>query len=65
MSAAACRPLQGASEAMHPTKHLVSPDDVADAIMYLLGAKAVTGQVLAVDEGLSTLHPHHVEEHGV
>jgi hypothetical protein len=25
----------------------------------------ITGQVLAVDGGLSTLHPHHAQEYGV
>jgi NAD(P)-dependent dehydrogenase (short-subunit alcohol dehydrogenase family) len=54
-----------ASESMHPSKHLVSPDDVAAAVQFLLGARSVTGQVLAVDGGLTTLAPHAAQEYGV
>ena len=32
-------------------KHGAAPEDVAQAVRYLLGAKAVTGQMLAVDGG--------------
>lgn len=43
---------------MHPAKHLVTPDDVAAVIEFLLlRARGVTGQVLAVDQGLSRWRP--------
>ena len=32
-------------------KHGAEPEDVAQAVRYLLGAEAVTGQMLAVDGG--------------
>ena len=32
--------------------HGSAPDDIADAILYLLGARSVTGQMLAVDGGI-------------
>jgi NAD(P)-dependent dehydrogenase (short-subunit alcohol dehydrogenase family) len=32
-------------------KHGAEPDDVAEAVRYLLEAEAVTGQMLAVDGG--------------
>jgi 3-oxoacyl-[acyl-carrier protein] reductase len=46
-----------ASLAMHPLKRIGEPDDVAGAIVYLLGPDAswVTGQVLGVDGGLAGL----------
>jgi len=51
---------------MHPSKHLVAPEDVAAAIEFLLvGGRSVTGQALAVDGGLTTLHPHAAGEYGV
>jgi NAD(P)-dependent dehydrogenase (short-subunit alcohol dehydrogenase family) len=50
---------------MHPSKRLVSAHDVAAAVEFLLGARSVTGQVLAVDGGLSTLHPHPPGDYGV
>lgn len=34
-----------------PVRRIGTPDDVADAIVYLIGATFVTGQVLAVDGG--------------
>ena len=41
-------------EAMHannPLRRGVEPPDIVDAIRYLLGAQAVTGQVIAIDAG--------------
>ena len=45
------------SEAMHALGRIGSPEDVADAIRWLLsdGASWVTGQVLGVDGGLGTV----------
>lgn len=37
--------------AMMPLSRLPTPDDVAAAVLYLVGAEAVTGQVLFVDGG--------------
>ncbi len=34
-----------------PLRHGATPDDVADAVLYLLGARSVTGQMIAVDGG--------------
>ena len=44
-----------ASEAMHPLGRLGEPKDVAEAIVYLLDAPWVTGQVVGVDGGLATV----------
>lgn len=42
----------------HPLKRIGSPDEVAQSACWLLeGAALVTGQVLAVDAGLSALRP--------
>ncbi|WIA32403.1 hypothetical protein OEZ86_003230 [Tetradesmus obliquus] len=56
-----------ASEQMHPLKELAEPDQIASALAFFLAPENdfITGQVLAVDGGLSTLHPHHAEEYGV
>jgi NAD(P)-dependent dehydrogenase (short-subunit alcohol dehydrogenase family) len=47
------------SEAMHPLKRLGTPEDVARAVAFLLDPKNdwITGQVLAVDGGLSSIAP--------
>lgn len=37
-------------EAM-PLEHGVAPSDIADAVLYLLDARSVTGQMIAVDSG--------------
>jgi NAD(P)-dependent dehydrogenase (short-subunit alcohol dehydrogenase family) len=37
--------------AMMPLDRLPEPDDIADAILYLAGAEAVTGQIIYVDGG--------------
>eukprot|EP00878_Enallax_costatus_P041652 GHUV01048484.1.p1 GENE.GHUV01048484.1~~GHUV01048484.1.p1 ORF type:complete len:142 (+),score=48.53 GHUV01048484.1:587-1012(+) len=57
----------GASEQMHPLKDLATPEQVASALAFFLAPESsfITGQVLAVDGGLSTLHPHHAQEYGV
>ena len=34
-----------------PLRRAVDPDDIADAVLYLAGARAVTGQFIAVDAG--------------
>ena len=39
--------------AMMPLDRLPDPDDIADAIIYLAGAKVVTGQIVYVDGGAS------------
>ncbi len=46
-----------ASVAMHPLGRIGTPDDIAAAVEWLLGAQSawVTGQVLGVDGGLATL----------
>lgn len=44
-----------AAEERHPLKRIGQPDDIADAAMYLLNASWVTGQILHVDGGMSTL----------
>lgn len=36
-----------------PLARPVSPDDIADAVLYLAGARSVTGQMIAVDSGQS------------
>jgi len=48
-----------ASVAMHPLGRLGTPDDIADAVCWLLGPHSawVTGQVIGVDGGLATLKP--------
>jgi pteridine reductase len=48
------RPSQmSALEAMMPLKLLPEPDDVADAVLWLAGASATTGQTVFVDGGAS------------
>jgi len=42
-----------ALRALHPRGRLGRPQDVADAVLYLLGASYVTGTVLTLDGGLS------------
>lgn len=48
-----------ASLDLHPLGRLGEPEDIAGAIAYLLGPDAdwITGQILGVDGGLSTLRP--------
>lgn len=50
-----------ACESMHALGRLGRPEDVADAIVFLLLPQStwVTGQVLGVDGGLSTIQPRH------
>ena len=38
-----CRPFR--------LRHAVDADDIADAVLYLAGARSVTGQMIAVDAG--------------
>jgi pteridine reductase len=42
-----------ALEAMMPLKRLPEPEDVADAVLWLAGAEATTGQTIFVDGGAS------------
>ncbi|MFN9518393.1 MAG: SDR family NAD(P)-dependent oxidoreductase [Bacteroidota bacterium] len=44
-----------AAEERHPLKRIGQPDDLADAALFLLNAHWVTGQILHVDGGMSTL----------
>ncbi len=46
-----------ASVAMHPLGRLGTPDDIAEAVCWLLGPQSswVTGQVIGIDGGLATL----------
>ena len=44
--------IRGMLEAMQPIGRLVTADEVADAVTYLVGNAAVTGQGLDVDGGL-------------
>lgn len=44
-----------------PLRHGATPDDIADAVRYLLGARSVTGQMIAVDGGE---HLGFVRRHG-
>ncbi len=48
-----------ASEAMHALGRLGTPQDIASAIIFFLNPENswVTGQVLAIDGGLSQVHP--------
>ncbi len=50
---------RSASVAMHPLGRLGTPDDIAEAVCWLLGPQSawVTGQVIGVDGGLATLKP--------
>lgn len=59
--------VEASSEQMHPMKRLGDAQDVAAALEFLMSpdAQFITGQVLAVDGGLSTLHPHHAADYGV
>ena len=41
--------------AMMPLERLPTPNDIADAVLYLVGAKAVTGQTIFVDGGANLL----------
>jgi NAD(P)-dependent dehydrogenase (short-subunit alcohol dehydrogenase family) len=45
--------------ALHPLGRLGEPDDVANAILWFLSPRQswVTGQVLAVDGGLTSIQP--------
>jgi NAD(P)-dependent dehydrogenase (short-subunit alcohol dehydrogenase family) len=48
-----------ASTAMHALGRLGEPDDIADAIAWLLGGSSswITGQALGVDGGLASVRP--------
>ena len=43
----------------HPLKRIVNPDEIADMAAFLLSDKAasISGQVIGIDAGLSTLRP--------
>ncbi len=44
-----------AAEERHPLKKIGEPTDIAEAVMYLLNANWVTGQILSIDGGMSTI----------
>jgi len=44
-----------AAEERHPLKKIGSPDDMAKAVQYLLDANWVTGEILAVNGGMSSI----------
>ncbi|MDZ4798280.1 MAG: SDR family oxidoreductase [Bryobacteraceae bacterium] len=44
-----------ASEAMHPLGRIGEPEEVAEAIVMVLEAKWMTGQVVGIDGGLATV----------
>ena len=44
-----------AAEERHPLKRIGQPTDIAEAVLYLLNANWVTGQILAVDGGMGSL----------
>lgn len=48
-----------ASKMMHPLGRIGTPEDIAQAIIFLLNPENswITGQVLAVDGGLSHVRP--------
>jgi NAD(P)-dependent dehydrogenase (short-subunit alcohol dehydrogenase family) len=48
---------RAASEAMHPLGRIGTPEDISAATVWLLGEEAswVTGQVISVDGGMSTV----------
>lgn len=46
-----------------PMRRCGAPDDVADAVLYLLGSRYVTGQVLCVDGGLRLAERTHGPDH--
>lgn len=45
-------------------KRFAHPDDIAPAMAFLMGPEAnfITGQTLAVDGGMSHVHPHAAED---
>jgi NAD(P)-dependent dehydrogenase (short-subunit alcohol dehydrogenase family) len=48
---------RAALNARQPTGRLVTPREVAEAIVYLATASATTGSALAVDGGMESLRP--------
>lgn len=43
------------AEDRHPLKKIGTPNDIANAVQYLLNANWVTGQIISVDGGMSAL----------
>jgi NAD(P)-dependent dehydrogenase (short-subunit alcohol dehydrogenase family) len=43
------------AEDRHPLKKIGQPNDIANAVLYLLDANWVTGQIISVDGGMSAL----------
>ena len=46
-----------AAERVTPLGHLATGDDIADAAVYLAGAKSVTAEIIVVDSGMLTVGP--------
>jgi NAD(P)-dependent dehydrogenase (short-subunit alcohol dehydrogenase family) len=44
----------------HPLKRVGTPEDIANAVDFLLSEKSswMTGQIIGIDGGLSTLNVH-------
>ena len=51
MDAEKAKAVMDKAAAASPLKRNPGPDDIADAALYLLGARNVTGQVVFVDGG--------------
>ncbi|MEO0348068.1 MAG: SDR family oxidoreductase [Pseudomonadota bacterium] len=45
------------SKQMHALKQIANIDDIVNTVIFLLGSKHITGQVIAVDGGLSKVAP--------
>jgi 3-oxoacyl-[acyl-carrier protein] reductase len=44
-----------AAEERHPLKKIGTPDDIADAALFLINANWITGQIIPVDGGMQAI----------